>query len=284
MTLFLVLSWTSSYISVIIMSKLPLTENTRQGEGAVYRPRTGAPRKKNHLVQSVFFILLVAVAAYVILQSPIFEIREFVVTGNRQLPKEDLIKYSGLNYGANLFKVNLSDAEEKLSLVPLVKKATMERVLPDKIVINVVERKAVALVPWENSFIKVDSDGVYLQKGQIASALPIITGLQIKANGPGKKIDSEHLPVALNALTQLPRTLVMNLSEININEAGQIYLYTIDGVQGRMGLPTDLPYKANVFQQVISSIEQPGDEIEYVDLSNPKVPVVKYTRQQEGSQ
>ncbi|SHK24593.1 cell division protein FtsQ/DivIB [Desulforamulus aeronauticus] len=245
----------------------------------MYRPRTGAPRKKNHLVQSVFFILLVAVAAYVTLQSPIFEIRAFAVTGSRQLTKEELVKFSGLNNGENLFKVNLSEAEEKLSLVPLIKKATLQRVLPDKIVINVVERKAVALIPWQNSFIKVDSDGVYLQKGQIASALPIITGLELKVNGPGKIIESENLPMALNALSQLPRSLTMKLSEMNINEAGQIYLYTIDGVQARMGLPKELPYKASVFQQVLSSLKQPGDKIEYVDLSNPRVPVVKYTRQ-----
>ena len=76
----------------------------------MYRPRTGAPRKKNHLVQSVFFILLVAVAAYVTLQSPIFEIRAFAVTGSRQLTKEELVKFSGLNNGENLFKVNLSEA------------------------------------------------------------------------------------------------------------------------------------------------------------------------------
>lgn len=250
----------------------------------MYRPRTGTPRKKNHLVQSVFFILLIAVAAYVTLQSPFFEIRAFAVTGIRQLSKEEIIKFSSINYGANLFKVNLSEAEEKLSLVPLIKKVTMERVLPDKIVINVVERKAVALVPLQNSFIKVDSDGVYLQKGQIASALPIITGLTLKANGPGKVIESEYLPLALQALSQLPRSLTMKLSEINVNEAGQLCLYTIDGVQGRMGLPKELAYKANVFQQVLSSLKQPGDTIEYVDLSNPKVPVVKYTKQQEVSQ
>ncbi|MEW6697144.1 MAG: cell division protein FtsQ/DivIB [Bacillota bacterium] len=250
----------------------------------MYRPRTGTPRKKNHLVQSVFFILLVAAAIYVLLQSPFFEIKTIAVSGNRQLTKEEVIKFSGLHIRANLFKVNLSEAEKRLSLVPLIKSSEMQRSLPNEIKINVVERKAVALLPVQNGFIKVDADGVYLQKGQIASALPIITGVSVKVNEPGKPIESETLPVALQTLSQLPRSLVMKLSEIHINNAGQVILYTIEGIQGRLGLPKDIEYKGTVFQQVVNNLKQPGNEIQYIDLSNPRVPVVKYTKNQPEGQ
>ncbi|PHJ38807.1 cell division protein FtsQ [Desulforamulus profundi] len=251
----------------------------------MYRPRAATPRKKNHLVQSVFFILLVAAAMYVLLQSPFFQIKTITVNGNRQLSEEEVIQFSGIHRNANIFKISLSEAEKRLSLIPLIKNSEMKRSLPNKIKITVVERKAVALLPVQNGFIKVDADGVYLQKGQIASALPIITGLQVKANEPGKPIESETLPVALNALSQLPRSLVMKLSELNINKAGQINLYTIDGVQGRLGLPRDLEYKGMVFQQVVNSLKQPGNQIQYIDLSNPRVPVVKYSKHQpEGQQ
>ncbi|SHF42461.1 cell division protein FtsQ/DivIB [Desulforamulus putei] len=251
----------------------------------MYRPHTGTPRKKNHLIQSVFFILLVAAAVYVLLQSPFFEIKSITVYGNRQLTKEEIIQFSGIHINANIFKVNLSEAEKRLSLVPFIKSSEMKRSLPNKIIITVVERTAVALLPVQNGFIKVDADGVYLQKGQIASALPIITGLQVKVNEPGKPVVSENLPVALKTLSQLPRSLVMKLSEININKAGQISLYTIDGVQGRLGLPRDIEYKGAVFQQVLNSLKEPGNEIEYVDISNPRVPVVKYSKHQpEGQQ
>lgn len=250
----------------------------------MYRPRTETPRKKNHLIQSVFFILLVTMSAYVLLQSPLFEVKTFIVNGNRQLNKEDVISFSGLQAGANIFKINLAQSEEKLELVPLIKEVEITRSLPNKIVITVKERNAVALLPAENGFIKVDADGVYLQKGQIASALPIITGISIKLNGPGKPVEAEYLPSALKALSQLPRPLVMKLSELNINQAGQLSLYTIDGTQGRMGLPTELEYKGNVFMQVLNNLEKPGNEIEYVDISNPVVPVVKYFKQQGGGQ
>ncbi|CCO08729.1 cell division protein FtsQ/DivIB [Desulforamulus hydrothermalis] len=250
----------------------------------MYRPHTGSPRKKNHLLQSVFFILLVSVSIYVLLQSPFFEIKYITVNGNRQLTEEEIIKLSGLHLNANIFKVNLAEAAKRLSLVPMIKSSQLKRSLPNKITITVVERTAVALLPVQNGFIKVDADGVYLQKGQIASALPIITGLQVRVPQPGQPVSAENLPVALSILSQLPRSLAVKLSEINIGKDGQINLYTIDGVQGKLGLPRDVAYKGTVFQQVLDSLRQTGNRIEYVDISNPRVPVVKYLKQQPEGQ
>lgn len=283
MTLFLVLPWTRPYIISYNIVKMGNIGNFGQGVRDLYRPRTEAPRKKHHLVQSVFFILLVTAAIYVMLQSPLFEIKTIEIKGNRQLQTEELRDFSGINIGTNIFKLNLGECEERLSMLPLLKTATLERKLPAKVVVNVTERKAVALVPYQNSLIKVDNDGVYLQKGTMASALPVITGLSIKESGPGKPVESSDLPLMLSVLDQLPRTLIQQLSELHINKSGQLLLYTVDGTQGRLGLSKDIEYKGMVFEQVITNLKQSGGDIDYIDLSNPKVPVVKYSKhQQEG--
>ncbi|RYD05470.1 hypothetical protein N752_08990 [Desulforamulus aquiferis] len=207
-----------------------------------------------------------------------FEIEKIEIVGNQQMKKDEIKEFSGIIPGTNIFKLNLSQCEERLSMLPLLKVVSLERKLPDKIIINVTERRAVALLPLENSFIKVDNDGVYLQKGTIASALPVITGLTVKESGPGKTVESKDLPMMLHSLSQLPRTLIQQLSEMHVNETGQIFLYTVDGTQGRLGLPKEIEYKGLVFEQVITNLKQAGGEIEYIDLSNPKVPVVKYSK------
>ena len=249
----------------------------------MYQPRTGNPRRKNHLVQSVFFILLVMVSVYILLQSPLFEIKKIIVNGNRQLNSEEITKFTAITPGINIFKLNVGEAEARLKMVPLLKSSEVKRKLPHTIVINVVERKAVALLAVKNSFIKVDADGVYLQKGQMASALPVITGLDSEVSGPGKHVKARYLPEALESLGKMPRTLVQKLSELNMNEAGQLTLYTEDGIQGRMGWSKEVEYKSLIFQQVIDNLKAVGGEIQYIDLSNPKVPVVKYFKNpQEG--
>ena len=251
----------------------------------MYQPRTGNPRTKNHRIQSVFFILLVVAAAYILLQSPIFEIRTITVQGNRQLTPEEIIKFSGITTGNNIFKINISDAEKKLNMVPLLKSTEVERKFPQTIVIHVEERQAVALLAVKNSFIKVDSEGVYLQKGQMASALPVITGLNCEMDGPGKPVKAQYLAQALAILPEMSRMLVQKLSEIHISDGGQVTLYTIDGIQGRMGLPEEMKYKCLIFEEVIDRLKEKGGEIQYVDLSNPRVPVVKYSQNpQEGQQ
>lgn len=250
----------------------------------MYRPRTSTQGKKHHLIQSVFFILLVIAAIYILLQSPLFEVKAIIVEGNRQLQGEEIKLYSGITTGSNIFKLNLGQSHERLSMLPMLKEISLERKLPDTIIINVTERRAVALLPLQNSFIKVDADGVYLQRGTVASALPVITGLSLKDSGPGKPVEAHGLSAALSCLGQLPRALVQQLSEIHINQAGQVWLYTVDGIQGRLGLPKDMEYKGAVLEQVIRNLKGTGNKIEYIDLSNPKVPVVKYDKQQEGQQ
>ncbi|AEF95173.1 Polypeptide-transport-associated domain protein FtsQ-type [Desulfotomaculum nigrificans CO-1-SRB] len=279
MTLFLVLPWTSYLHFSYNIGNYGHQRNLPQGVGTLYQPRATTPLKKNHFMQSVFFILLVVIAAYVLLQSPLFEVKSIIVSGNRQLKAEEIKKLSGITPGSNIFKINLQQAREKLALVPIIKKVELKRKLPATIVINVTERNAVALLPVKNGFIKVDSDGVYLHKGDIAlSALPIITGLSLKVGSPGERVESPYLPLALDTLAKLPRSLVQQLSEIHINESGQIWLYTLDGAQGRLGLGEDIEYKGLVFLQVLNSLSKTGGKIEYVDLSNPKVPVVKYEK------
>ncbi|MDD2444129.1 MAG: hypothetical protein PHS52_06490 [Desulfotomaculaceae bacterium] len=39
-------------------------------------------RKKNNLIESLFFVLLVLAAGYILLQSPLFEVRRVHVQGN----------------------------------------------------------------------------------------------------------------------------------------------------------------------------------------------------------
>ena len=61
--------------------------------------------------------------------------------------------------------------------------------------------------------------------------------------------------MALRILDQLPRSVIMKLSELNVSKAGLITLYTIDGVQGRLGSAKDLEYKGIVFQQYYTTAE-----------------------------
>lgn len=236
---------------------------------------TKRPSKYN-LLQSIFFILVFLTAAYILARSSFFEVREIRVQGNNSLTGETIISVSGINPGENIFKLDLKASSEKLKVIPVIKSVDMSRKLPSTVEIRVEERKPRALLPVQGGFIQVDDDGVYLQKGDIASnQLPVVTGVSFSVPAPGGQIKSEVLNTALGVVKEIPPGLLPQLSEINV-EGSQVVAYTLDGIQCRLGIASDMKQKGEVFMKVLNELKVKGKRIEYIDLSYTGSPVVKY--------
>ena len=233
--------------------------------------------KKYIFWQSFFFIFIVLLAAYVLLQSPIFTISNIYVLGNNSLSSEDVIKVSGIVTGMNIFKADLKTADSKIKAIPLVKDEKTTRKFPHTVVIEISERSPVALVLLEGHFVEVDAEGVYLRQGSAgATGLPVITGGQLLTSGPGKQVKGEEFEKALKVVGQLPVELRQNLSEINVSNDERVTLYTIDGTECKMGFAEDAGKKGNYIFQVLQELKEQGKKIEYVDFSIANSPVVKY--------
>ncbi|MCL5934990.1 MAG: FtsQ-type POTRA domain-containing protein, partial [Firmicutes bacterium] len=102
--------------------------------------RANGPSRYN-LLQSVFFIVVFLLAAYVLARSSFFEVREIRVVGNSSLTREKIVSVSGLNPGENIFKLDLKSSAEKIRALSLVKNVDMSRKLPSAVEIKVEERK-----------------------------------------------------------------------------------------------------------------------------------------------
>ncbi|MDQ0286967.1 cell division protein FtsQ [Desulfofundulus luciae] len=237
--------------------------------------RLGIPRRTGkYLAERILFAFVVLLAAFILLGSPLFEVREIEVTGNSSLADKKIVELSGITAGTNIFKVNLKESAARIRTVPLIKDVSLTREFPSRIVIAVRERKAVALLPVKDGFMQVDREGVCLQESGVAGSLPVVTGAVVSTPAPGQVIRDAKLCTALQVINQLPGPLRSNLSEIHVNGQGQVVLYTLDGVECRLGTPVDINKKAGVLLQVLEQVK--GRQIAYVDLTG--VPVIKYVR------
>jgi len=95
----------------------------------------------------------------------------------------------------------------------------------------------------------------------------------------GQACQRRGIGVALGVVDQLPAVLLPELSEINIGTQGDVCLYTLDGVQCRLGTASDIPKKGLVLSRVLSELKAKGKKIAYIDLSYVGSPVVKYSDQ-----
>ncbi len=88
-----------------------------------------------------------------------FEVREVFVVGRVQTPRTQLLKALGANRGSAILGVDLTAARQRIIALPWVSDASVERVLPDTVVIRIIERKPVALWQRHGTFTLVDAAG-----------------------------------------------------------------------------------------------------------------------------
>jgi cell division protein FtsQ len=103
-------------------------------------------------------------------------------TGLTEVSRSEMLPVFGEDIGRNVFFVPLDQRRKQLESIPWIERATVMRVLPDQIRVNVVERQPVAFTREGQQIGLVDADGVLLSMPAAAMAahhysFPVITGI-----------------------------------------------------------------------------------------------------------
>jgi len=103
-------------------------------------------------------------------------------TGLTEVSRAEMLPVFGEDIGKNIFFVHLDERRKQLEQIPWVERATVMRLLPDQIRVNVVERQPVAFVRKGQQVGLVDKDGVLLtmppaMMAQHNYSFPVVTGI-----------------------------------------------------------------------------------------------------------
>ena len=109
------------------------------------------------------------------------------ITGNSHVTRSQLLSIFGEDVERNIFHVPLTQRKADLERLPWVQHATVMRLLPNRIRVQVVERTPVAFVRQGSDIGMVDASGVLLDippdaPGNPNYSFPVVTG--IKAEEP----------------------------------------------------------------------------------------------------
>lgn len=145
------------------------------------------------------------------------------VSGLTEVTRAELLPVFGEDIGRNVFFVPLSDRRKQLEQVPWVQQATVMRVLPDQLRVDIVERKPVAFTRHGQQIGLVDASGVLLNMAPAAMAahhysFPVLTGIDA-----GDKAASRQARMSVYArmMTELDSNGQRNseqLSEIDLTD------------------------------------------------------------------
>lgn len=110
-----------------------------------------------------------------------FALSEMLVTGNTHVTRDAVIRLARVAAGTNVFSVSLAAIEQAVAANPWVERVHAARRLPDRIAIDIVERKAAALVLLGGPYL-ADDDGEVFRRARSdigeADGLVVVTGIE----------------------------------------------------------------------------------------------------------
>jgi len=138
--------------------------------------------------------------------SPALSLRSIEVRGVVHTPVEQVLRAAGLQEGMNIFSVVPERCARSLRRLPWVRAASVQRLVPDRVVVEIEEYRPAALLAAGDTYL-VDGSGVVFKRACAREELdlPLINGLpeQLLAKSPERA--GRLLQRALSLLASLRR-------------------------------------------------------------------------------
>ena len=186
----------------------------------------------HHLMRKVLItFVLMLVAIVFIFVSGAFNIVEIVVENNATISSEQIISFSGIEKGTNLFAISKREIKNKLKENSYINDVEVKRVLPNKIKLVVEERKVEYVLPLANSFVYIDRQGFVLEISNVKPEVPIILGFttdlsNIKPNDRLEKTDLQKMNMIFKIMETATNNDIANLiTKIDVSNEKDYTIY-----------------------------------------------------------
>jgi cell division protein FtsQ len=136
-------------------------------------------RRRAFMVFLGFFVVisLVVMVRLIVQRVVFFPVKNIEIVGNRHLSNKEISRMSQLKKGVSIFSISSGSVVKRLERSPWIRRVTLRKEMPDKILIRIKEAVPAALLKEKGDYYLVRSDGEILEKqGGGEKFLPVITG------------------------------------------------------------------------------------------------------------
>jgi len=250
------------------------------------RLRQKAQKSISRLVAAAAVAAGLLVLGLVLYFSPILKVEDVQVSGSTHLTDADIQALVSIPEGATLLSVDAGGVARSLERDAWVETATVRRVFPHTLVIDVTERDIAAVVEVMTSDAKavqpwaIASDGVWLmpipekdselgasispQIYEDAESVLTITGVPFGLIPEiGSTCTDENVENALSILNGLTTDLADAIVKVQATDAESTLLTLSNGIQIAFGTADDIREKERVCLQIM---EQNPDKVAYINV------------------
>lgn len=170
------------------------------------------------------------------IRSSYFSVRETVVRGCKELTEKEILILAGIRPAANLLTLNPDAIARRIRANPWVREVFIGREFPDRLVILVRERRAVALLQADKGLYLLDSEGAPFKRldSEDELNLPILTGC-VKDGRTNETLVKKSLALLSYLAGTAGIPAIGGVSEIHGNETFGLSLFTDVGLCLKLG-------------------------------------------------
>jgi cell division protein FtsQ len=204
--------------------------------------------------------------------SPAFAVKQVEVTGASHLTSAKVVALAAVPSGATLLRLPSAEIRARLVSEPWISDATVHRVFPSTVRIDVTERRPAAVVDSDKALWLVDSSGFVIaqQSKGATSALVLVrdaVGVKPKA---GTVSPSQTLANALAILEGVSPQLRSAIRAVSTPSIDETALMTKDGVEVLVGSADELQKKDYLVRQILA---QKRGKVVFIDVRTTSRPV-----------
>jgi cell division protein FtsQ len=211
-----------------------------------------------------------------------YALKTIEVTSDGNLTREAILRAANVSEGKNIFSISLPKVRDELGALPQVEESRIQRILPNKLVISIQERRPVAwVVPpetnvgsfnFESAYL-VDRRGILLKTKSLAPeylGLPLIIGVDTSNCQAGQPLEQDDVKAALDLIRASTEIL-----------QGRFQIQSIDVSKGYCLTVTDKQHASVTFStdEIESQLHRLGTVLSYCDKNSRELQTVNLMAQ-----
>jgi cell division protein FtsQ len=246
----------------------------------IARQRVRHARRRRRAVVRVVRLVALGVAGLVVvagsaagarwlLTAPRFAVASVEVQGTSRVSADRVRSAAGIDPGTNVWRVDPAAVAARVAAVPEIRRAEVIRRLPNRVVILVEERRPFTLL-HAGRLHWLDEEGHLLDEVSqaVVPTAPVVSGLS-EAELTSMRTDpsprAREAIALIRALLRRGSALAGEISEIDVSRNDGPVLYTVDGVEIRLG-NDEWGERLARLERVLRQVVRDGEVVRAIDL------------------
>lgn len=146
-------------------------------------------KSKNYILR-ILIALAIVTAVICVLHVDYFKVSEVTVSGNEYMTEEQVLSGTKIRTGRNIFDTHILIEKHRIKKKKYVDDVKISREYPDKIKVQITEKKGLAQFAHGKKYVVTDNNGKTIEITKDMRNITLVNGINLKSVTEGMKVES----------------------------------------------------------------------------------------------